>query len=114
MNYDRQIVEILLQVSSHGIRVQALAKHVYNLNVNFFFQPSQEEVYRYVQGYIRRNSGGKNSLIEKVSHGCYRLNMQNNQEARQLNFIFLNEKKTVFDDDKQKQSPIDLSLDLFD
>jgi hypothetical protein len=114
MNYDKQILDIFTQVGEHGISVQVLTKHIYNLNVSFFFQPSQDDIYRYVQNYVRRHSGQKISLLERISYGNYRLNMNNNSDARQLILEFQEEQKSDTVDGVPEQPSVDLSLNLFD
>lgn len=111
MIYDKQILQILTEVGEKGIGVQALAKHVYNQNRTFFFTPDVEEIHRYVQQYLLRNSKSAQSIIERTGkRGHYRLNTQNSADARQLLFEF--GKETY--DEKPEEKPIqDLSLDLF-
>ncbi|MCR4583588.1 MAG: hypothetical protein K5764_08575 [Prevotella sp.] len=113
MSYDQQILTILTDVGERGISVQLLAKHVYNLNISLFSQPSLEEVRSYVQQYLLRNSKSPQSLIEHTGRrGYYRLNTQGNADARQLMFRFRN---PADDEEKEKESPQqDLSLNLFD
>ena len=84
MTYDKQILQILTAVGERGIGVQQLAKHVYNLNNTLFTQPDMQEVHGYVQQFLLRNSKSPQSLIERTERrGYYRLNMQNNADARQ-------------------------------
>jgi uncharacterized protein YcaQ len=113
MTYDKQILEILTRVGEQGIGVQQLAKHVYNLNCTLFSQPDLQEVHSYVQQYLLRNSKSSQSLIESTGRrGYYRLNMQNNDDARQLLLAFREQKQ----EEAAKETPIqcDLSLSLFD
>ena len=113
MTYDKQILQILSDVGEKGIGVQQLAKHVYNLNCTLFSQPDLQEVHSYVQQYLLRNSKSSQSLIESTGRrGYYRLNMQNNDDARQLLLAFREQKQ----EEAAKEAPIqcDLSLSLFD
>lgn len=112
MTYDRQILEILTEVGDKGISVQLLSKHVYNKNVSLFFTPNLEEIRIYVQQYLLKNSKSASSLIESMGRrGYYRLNTQNNPDARQL-MIEFREERTI--DEKEEKPVKDLSLNLFD
>ena len=89
--YDEQILRILLDVGVRGISTKKLAKHVYNHFCNFFYQPDFDEVYRYVQQYIQRNSRSSQHIIEHAERwGHYRLNTKS-QAARQLMLQFSEE-----------------------
>ena len=111
MTYDRQILRILTDVGDRGISVQLLAKHVYNLNSTLFFTPDLSEIHAYVQQYLLKNSKSPSSLIESMERrGFYRLNTQNNADARQLVLEF-REQSLV--EEKEEKPQQDLSLDLF-
>lgn len=91
--------------------VQAIAKHVYNMNCTFFVQPDFEEIRTYVQQYLLRNSKSQQSLIESTGRrGYYRLNTDGSADARQLLLQFRDEKEEEREEEKPQQ---DLSLDLF-
>ena len=111
MIYDRQILRILSDVGEQGISVQLLSKHVYNLNVSLFFTPDINEIRSYVQQYLLKNSKSATSLVESMARrGYYRLNTQNNSDARQLMIEFHEATST---DEKEEKPVQDLSLDLF-
>ena len=111
MTYDRQILTILSDVGEDGISVQALAKHVYNMNCSLFSTPDIADIHRYVQQYLLRNSKSEQSLIESTGRrGFYRLNTGNSPDARQLMLQFHEPKE----EPKEEETPLpDLSLDLF-
>jgi len=112
MTYDRQILQILTDVGERGISIQLLSKHLYNLNVSFFVVPDLEEIRSYVQQYLSRNSKSPQSLIESTGRrGYYRLNTQNNADARQLMLEF--SQSRVQEDSEEPVRQQDLSLDLF-
>lgn len=112
MTYDRQILQILTEVGEKGISVQLLAKHVYNLNTSLFFTPDLNEIRSYVQQYLLKNSKSEQSLIEATGkRGFYRLNTQNNPDARQLMIEF---RETRQPDENEEMPSVDLSLSLFD
>lgn len=114
MTYDKQLLQILMDVGERGISVQSLAKHLYNQNCSFFSQPDYEELRAYVQQYLLRNSKSQQSLIESTGRrGYYRLNTQGNADARQLMIQF---KASQQQQEEQKEEPeaLDQSLSLFD
>ena len=111
MTYDQQILQVLTEAGECGVSVQAIAKHVYNMNCTFFVQPDFEEIRTYVQQYLLRNSKSQQSLIESTGRrGYYRLNTEGSDDARQLLLQFRDEKEEEREDEKPQQ---DLSLDLF-
>ena len=111
MSYDQQILSILTEVGERGISVQTIAKHVYNMNCTFFFQPDYEEIRSFVQQYLLRNSKSPQSLIESTGQrGYYRLNTTGSADAQQLLLQFREEHE-----EKEEEKPQqDLSLNLFD
>lgn len=114
MAYDRQILQILSDVGELGIGVQHLAKHVYNMNCTFFFQPDLQEIRNYVRKYLLRNSKSAQSLIERTGRrGYYRLN-KNSADARQLMLEFRNTRIQEVAEDKEEKPQTDFSLSLFD
>ena len=111
MTYDQQILHVLTEAGGCGVSVQAIAKHVYNMNCTFFVQPDFEEIRTYVQQYLLRNSKSQQSLIESTGRrGYYRLNTEGSADARQLLLQFRDEKEEEREEEKPQQ---DLSLDLF-
>ena len=103
---------MLTEAGECGVSVQAIAKHVYNMNCTFFVQPDFDEIRTYVQQYLLRNSKSQQSLIESTGRrGYYRLNTEGSADARQLLFQFRDEKEEDTEEEKPQQ---DLSLDLFD
>jgi hypothetical protein len=84
---------------------------VFNKNASLFFTPNLEEIRTYVQQFLLKNSKSPSSLIESMDRrGYYRLNTQNNPDARQLMIEFREEQ--IIDEKEEKPSK-DLSLDLF-
>lgn len=111
MTYDQQILQVLTEAGECGVSVQAIAKHVYNMNCTFFVQPDFDEIRTYVQQYLLRNSKSQQSLIESTGRrGYYRLNTEGSADARQLLLQFRDEKEEETEEEKPQQ---DLSLDLF-
>ncbi len=104
MTYDQQILQVLTEAGECGVSVQAIAKHVYNMNCTFFVQPDFDEIRTYVQQYLLRNSKSTGR------RGYYRLNTEGSADARQLLLQFRDEKEEETEEEKPQQ---DLSLDLF-
>jgi hypothetical protein len=112
VTYDQQILKVLTEAGEGGVSVQAIAKHVYNMNCTFFSQPDYEDIRSYVQQYLLRNSKSSQSLIESTGRrGYYRLNSEGSADARQLLLQFREELVEEKEEEKPKQ---DLSLNLFD
>ena len=111
MTYDQQILKILTEADERGISVQAIAKHVYNMNLSFFNTPDYEEIRTYVQQFLLKNSKSNLSLIENAGRrGYYRLNTKGSADARQMMLQFRDEQE-----EKEEEKPQqDLSLNLFD
>lgn len=111
MTYDQQILNVLTEAGERGVSVQAVAKHVYNMNCTFFLQPDYEEIRSYVQQFLLKNSKSNLSLIENTGRrGYYRLNTTGSADARQMMLQFREEKTENNEEEKPQQ---DLSLDLF-
>ncbi len=111
LTYDQQILHILTVAGERGISVQAIAKHVYNMNRTFFVQPDLEEIHNYVQQYLLKNSKSSQSLIESTGRrGYYRLNTTGSADALQMMLQFREEQQGK-EEEKPQQ---DLSLNLFD
>lgn len=112
MTYDQQILKVLTEAGERGIGVQTIAKHIYNMNRTFFFQPDFEEIRSYVQQYLLRNSKSQQSLIESTGRrGYYRLNTSGSADARQLMLQFADKQE---EKEEEKPPVQDLSLSLFD
>ncbi len=94
MNYDQQILSVLMRAGERGISVQAIAKHVYNMNTTFFYQPDYEDIRTMVQQYLLKNSKSSQSLIENTGRrGYYRLNTTGSKDAQQLMLQFGDEQE---------------------
>ena len=111
MSYDQQILKVLTEVGERGLSVQAISKHVFNMNRTFFVSPDYEEIRTYVQQYLLRNSKSAQSLIERTGQrGYYRLNTSGSADAMQTLLQFRDEQQPK-EEEKPRQ---DLSLSLFD
>lgn len=109
MPYDEKILRFLTEAGEQGLSVQKLARHVFNDSNTFFETIDFEDVHRYVQNFLLKNSKTYDSLVENVGRrGVYRLNPRS-AESQQLRLKFLDE-----DTEEEKPKPdVDLSLSLF-
>lgn len=113
--YDKQILRILLDVGVRGISAKKLAKHVYNHYCTFFYSPDFDEVYRYVQKFLRARSRPSQPLVlhaEKWGH--YRLNPKSTSAVRMLVTESDGNDSSGDDDVANTPQKKDLSLSLFD
>jgi len=111
VNYDQQILQVLTEAGERGLGVQAIAKHVYNMNCTFFVQPDYDELRSYVQQYLIRNSRSAQSLVERTDRrGHYRLNTVGSTDAQQLLLHFRDDGE----EEKEEKPQQDFSLDLFE
>lgn len=110
MNYERQILQTLMEAGSRGLSVRKIARHVFNMSNGFFSEVDFEQVHLLVQQYLTRKSARPDGIVSRVSHGIYRLNTQTRQ-GRQLILQFKEEKDT--DAQRQKPPVEDQSLNLF-
>ena len=89
MDYERQILEVLMLAGAKGISVRMLTQHVYNMNCSLFFVPDVTEIRRYVQRYLLRSCKSPTSGIERMERrGYYRLNARQMDAAQQLMLEF--------------------------
>jgi hypothetical protein len=112
LTYDQQILQVLTEAGEKGLNVQAISKHVFNMNRTFFVTPDFDEIRTYVQQYLLRNSKSRQSLIESTGQrGYYRLNTSGSTDALQMMLRFRDGQESSTEEEKPQQ---DLSLSLFD
>ncbi len=110
MNYEREILVVLVEAGEKGLNAGKIARHVFNSCNGFFEVVTFEDVHRYVTNYLKRNSKSADSSIEKTGkRGVYRLN-QSYRKSCQLMFDFENERE---DESKRDLCEEDQSLSLF-
>lgn len=109
MNYDREILRILVEVGDEGLSVQKISRHVFNACNSFFHPIRYTDVHHYVAQFLLRNSKSTGSMIEKAERGIYHLNMKNTKSQQ----LMLEFKDTTSENALQPPSE-DLSLSLFD
>ena len=69
---------MLAEAGAEGLSVRKISRHVYNACNTLFHPITQEEVHKYVQSYLLKNSKADDPFIEKKRKGVYRLNRSNN------------------------------------
>ena len=112
--YDEQIITILAKAGERGMSVKKVSMQLYNINCTLFSTPDFNDIHKYVQQFLFRNSRLSQSLFCHEARGIYKLN-PNSTRAQQLALIFAEDSDNEDDDEEQSRntSP-DLSLSLFD
>lgn len=109
MEYDKQILKILVEAGEAGLSVQKISRHVFNACNSLFNSIDYADVHDYVLQYLQRNSKNPNSIITRAdSRGIYRINPVSD-DGQQLILQFSN--TPVEEEPKPTE---DLSLSLFD
>lgn len=88
MNLDQEILNVLVEAGTKGLKVEKIARHVYN-SCNSIFNPlSYENVHAYVTQYLIKCSKNPKSVIEKGKGvGVYHVNYKS-EAVMQLMFNF--------------------------
>lgn len=110
MNFDKEILCVLIEAGDKGLSLKKIAMHVYNRVNGLFYAADIDNVYRYVVNYVMRNSHQPNPLIERTGErGVYRISKLCS-DSNQLQFEFSDYAKEPED---AKRSVEDTSLSLF-
>ena len=108
--YDDKILRVLTEAGSDGLSVLKLSRHVFNASNTLFETVDFEEVHRYVQSFLLKNSRSSDSLVENVGRrGVYRLNPRS-AESQQLMLQFSDEEPN---EEEPPKPSVNLSLSLF-
>lgn len=115
MKLEEEILRLLTLAGDKGLKIEKVARHVYN-SCNTMFTPlDYKDVHAFVSQYLIKNAKDPTSIIEKVEgHGMYRLNSES-KLTQQLMLEFAPheaEQQEVKDESKLKADN-DLSLSLF-
>lgn len=79
---------LLTEAGLDGLSVTQISKKVYNENCSFFETVAFQDVHKYVQTFLHRNTYSRNNLVESTGkRGFYRINTQLAQ-SDQLMFNF--------------------------
>lgn len=111
MVYDELILKFLHEAGDGGMKINIIAKNVFNESNSLFGELTYEDIYNYVRAYIRRHSQSPDALIEPMEQrGYYRINKT---VATQLQLCFLDDEEQDDDAEEAKPDCGDLSLSLF-
>lgn len=116
MNFNQEILRVLVQAGSKGLKLENIARHVYNSCNSMFMPLNYKDVYNYVKQYLNKYAKDSSSLIEKSEkYGVYHLNFHS-QLAQQYAIRFaaeLDEQSSVSDKQEENVQDDGLSLTLF-
>ena len=88
MKLDQEIFNVLLAAGAKGLKVEKIARHVYNSCNSIFTPLNYKDVHSYVTQYLTRCAKDPQSLIEKgKGYGVYHLNFDS-KAVQQLMFNF--------------------------
>lgn len=105
---ENSIMLVLAEAGERGICVKKLARHLFNASNSFFEPIAFDDVYKYVQSFVRRNSKGAEALLICTERrGYYRLN-PNSVQYKQLILDFCDK-----DEENITRLIDDFSLSLF-
>ena len=107
MEYDKEILRVLTEAGSGGISVRKISRHVFNACNSLFDPITQEEVHKYVQWFLLKNSRATGSVVVRKKKGIYRLDLSNKM-TQQLILQFHCEEKNL-----EEKTAVDHSLSLF-
>ncbi|MEE3416926.1 MAG: hypothetical protein VZR53_16360 [Prevotella sp.] len=107
--YDNEIYKILIEAGDNGLKIEKIARHVYNACNSIFFPVEFDDVHKYVTQFLLSKSKQDDSLIEKSdTRGIYRLNFKL-VESQQLMLRF----GAHVEKEIEKPKDEDQSLSLF-
>lgn len=88
MKLDQEIFRVLMAAGSNGLKMEKIARHVYN-SCNSIFSPlDYKEVYSYVSQFLIKSAKDPRSIIEKgKGYGVYHINYKSTA-VRQLMLDF--------------------------
>ena len=106
MKLDQEIFNVLLASVTKGLKVEKIARHVYNACNSIFTPLNYKDVHGYVTQYLTRCAKDPQSLIEKgKGYGIYHLNFDSNAvQQLMLNFSSSVLEKTNDEEDKADNS----------
>lgn len=75
MNLEQEIFRVLVAAGSNGLKMEKIARHVYNACNSIFTPLNYKDVYSYVAQYLIKCSKDPKSIIEKgKGYGVYHIN----------------------------------------
>lgn len=77
MKLDQEILNVLMAAGSKGLKMEKIARHVYNSCNSIFTPLNYKDVHAYVTQYLTRCAKDPQSVIEKgKGYGVYRINFE--------------------------------------
>lgn len=77
MSIDQEIFRVLMAAGSNGLKLEKIARHVYNSCNSIFTPLNYKDVHAYVTQYLTRCAKDPNSLIDKgKGYGIYHINFK--------------------------------------
>ena len=77
MNLDQEIFKVLMAAGAQGLKLEKVARHVYNSCNSIFTPLSYKDVHTYVTTYLTKCSKDPKSLIQKgKGYGVYHINFK--------------------------------------
>lgn len=77
MNLDQEIFKVLMAAGIQGLKLEKIARHVYNSCNSIFTPLNYKDVHTYVTSYLTKCSKDPKSLIQKgKGYGVYHINFK--------------------------------------
>lgn len=88
MKLDQEILNVLMAAGSKGLKMEKIARHVYNACNSIFTPLNFRDVHAYVTQYLTRCAKDPHSVVEKgKGYGVYRINFDSKTvQQLMLNF----------------------------
>lgn len=114
MNLDQEILNVLVEAGTKGLKIEKIARHVYN-SCNSIFNPlSYENVHAYVTQYLIKCSKSPKSVIEKGKGvGIYHVNYKS-EAVKQLMFNFSSTNTEQQMSERESSDKKEKNRDLFE
>ena len=101
MSIDQEIFRVLMAAGSNGLKLEKIARHVYNSCNSIFTPLNYKDVHAYVTQYLTRCAKDPNSLIDKgKGYGVYHINFK----AAQVQQLMLDFSSSVTADMNEEAS----------
>lgn len=113
MKLDQEIFNVLLAAGAKGLKVEKIARHVYNSCNSIFTPLNYKDVHSYVTQYLTRCAKDPQSLIEKgKGYGVYHVNF----DSKVVQQLMLNFSSSVLENSNEGEDKADDSApqSLFD
>ena len=102
MKLDQEIFRVLMAAGTQGLKVEKIARHVYNSCNSIFTPLNYKDVHVYVTQYLTKCAKDPKSLIEKgKGYGVYHINFKSSA-VEQLMIDFSQTAATEVEDSLKK------------